>query len=295
MTNRIFLIDNLKVLLILLVIFGHFIEIFNNIDLEWLYKTIYMIHMPSFTFISGYLFKKKGRDFFIFHFKIYIVFQTLYVIFDSIILKQDQTKLLYYLITPKYLMWYIFSFIFWTLISNYIQRVKLKHIISFAIFSILAGLFFFVDRYFSISRTLYFLPFFLTGRYIKENGLDMKGKSYMIPLSLFGIILLLIIGIDIKILWAADSYKASDTIYRILLYLVSFSLIPAILFMIPKKDIGLIKISNNTMSVYLIHGFFIKYIKYLDLQISSAFSIVVIGLVFSVLCVLLLSKIKLKL
>ena len=47
--------DNLKILLILLVVLGHIIEPFYK--LNTLYLIIYAFHMPVFVYISGYFAK----------------------------------------------------------------------------------------------------------------------------------------------------------------------------------------------------------------------------------------------
>ena len=52
MTKRIYKFDNLKAILIFLVVFGHFLELVEGHKL--LYLTIYSFHMPLFLFLSGY-------------------------------------------------------------------------------------------------------------------------------------------------------------------------------------------------------------------------------------------------
>ena len=61
--KRIAVWDNLKFILIFLVVFGHFMSPFtsNSIDLERMYFFIYIFHMPAFIFVSG-LFSKGSVD-----------------------------------------------------------------------------------------------------------------------------------------------------------------------------------------------------------------------------------------
>lgn len=58
--KRDYLIDNLKVILMFAVVFGHTIEYYINQDdtLKSMYMYIYIFHMPLFIFISGYPPKK---------------------------------------------------------------------------------------------------------------------------------------------------------------------------------------------------------------------------------------------
>ena len=61
--NRISIWDNLKFILIFLVVLGHILEplISDSINLKRLYIFIYTFHMPAFIFISG-LFSKKAVE-----------------------------------------------------------------------------------------------------------------------------------------------------------------------------------------------------------------------------------------
>lgn len=61
MTERLFYLDNLKGLLIILVILGHSIQ-FNdpNYESNMVFRFVYSFHMPLFFFISGYLMNKGG-------------------------------------------------------------------------------------------------------------------------------------------------------------------------------------------------------------------------------------------
>ena len=48
--------DNLRGLLIVLVVLGHLLEICGSFPgAGFLYRTIYSFHMPAFLFLSGYL------------------------------------------------------------------------------------------------------------------------------------------------------------------------------------------------------------------------------------------------
>ena len=83
-SERIYLFDNLKFILIFFVVFGHCIMIFvNDITLR-VYMYIYLFHMPTFVFISGYFFKRRNKKMLSFIVK-YLVFQCLYLLLASII------------------------------------------------------------------------------------------------------------------------------------------------------------------------------------------------------------------
>lgn len=60
MNTRIYKWDNIKFILILLVVLGHFVDVYTSEsdNMKALFFTIYIFHMPLFIFISG-LFSKK--------------------------------------------------------------------------------------------------------------------------------------------------------------------------------------------------------------------------------------------
>ena len=78
-TNKRHFIDNIKVVLIFLVVFGHLIEryIDTSDTLMAIYMFIYIFHMPLFIYISGYLSKNVINT--IYFPKYYMVFTSIYI------------------------------------------------------------------------------------------------------------------------------------------------------------------------------------------------------------------------
>ena len=56
--------DNLKAVLIFLVVFGHLIEPYRQTGsiITFLYYICYILHMPIFVFVSGYFFNEKIKQ-----------------------------------------------------------------------------------------------------------------------------------------------------------------------------------------------------------------------------------------
>lgn len=54
-SKRLFLFDNMKYILICLVVAGHFIGEFTDVDstMKVIWRWIYLFHMPAFIFIGG--------------------------------------------------------------------------------------------------------------------------------------------------------------------------------------------------------------------------------------------------
>ncbi|MCD8365289.1 MAG: acyltransferase family protein, partial [Clostridiales bacterium] len=75
---RDFHFDNIKAVLIFLVVLGHvFRNLGANGDEYLVYKIIYSFHMPAFLFISGYFMKYNPKKFFAGLVPLYLLFQTI--------------------------------------------------------------------------------------------------------------------------------------------------------------------------------------------------------------------------
>ncbi|MNW30622.1 Acyltransferase family protein [compost metagenome] len=93
--------DNLKWLLVLLVVVGHLIEpLPNNTALQPLYLTIYTFHIPLFVMVSGYFSKQLDNSKYttrvISQLVVpYFIFESLYSLFDYAVLGLFHTLLAY--------------------------------------------------------------------------------------------------------------------------------------------------------------------------------------------------------
>lgn len=161
LNKRDYLFDNLKSLLIFLVVFGHCIEkyIYDSNILKVLYFFIYTFHMPLFIFISGYFSKniKKCSKNALNNLLIpYILFSITWSIFIYTL----EGKFTFSLVTPSWTLWYLLSLFYWRISLKYL--VKIKYIIPI---SVLVSLYIGTIgiREYSFSRTFAFLPFFLLG------------------------------------------------------------------------------------------------------------------------------------
>lgn len=247
--KRYYLLDNLKVILIFFVVFGHVIEYYinDNSILMTLYIFIYIFHMPLFIFISGYLSKnfykmkrKAIRNLLI----PYIIFNMIWYTAVYIGTRRAMFSVLY----PGWTLWYLLSLFFWRITLKYL--IKFKHILLLSfIAGVLVGLIPSIGSILSISRTIVFLPFFLLGYYTTEEHLE-KIKSFKSEYAITGILVFLLVAIYIvkndlfnyKFLYNSYSYNALEvslfegTIFRIFLYFGAIIFSICVINLVPRKE-----------------------------------------------------------
>ena len=171
MTTRLYRFDNIKFLLIVLVVFALFIETIDSGKLSELYLVIYTLHMPAFIFLTGF-FSKFGLKKIIQNFFLpYLVFQTLYQIFNAVVLCRTHDFTLQYT-TPYWIMWYLMVSAMYHLILPLIEtnskRNRLLIFASSVVISLAVGYDDTVGYYLSLSRFFNFMPYFIAGHY--ANG-----------------------------------------------------------------------------------------------------------------------------
>lgn len=266
--KRNYLIDNLKVLLIFFVVFGHVIEhyILESSLLKSIYIFIYFFHMPLFIFVSGYLSKdvEKCRKGLVKSLLIpYVVFNIIWYTLAYIATGEWMLLIIY----PGWTLWYLLSLFFWRFSLKYL--VRFKHIM---VMSIMAGLVIGAlpkgGMILSLSRTITFLPFFLLGYYTSEEQLNKivgKSKEY----SILGIIIALCVAVylgyhsplDPNFFYHSEAYTTSgiSTSYGILgrglLYIGATLLSICVVNLLPRHKVFFTDIGKKTMGIYLFHPY----------------------------------------
>lgn len=262
-----------------------------------------MFHMPIFIFFSGYL-SKNDKNPKVFKLIIsYFGFQTLYLLFQRYIL--NDSSIVFQYTTPYWIMWYLLSLFFWRLITPYVQKSYFSLSISILL-ALLIGFDSSISFYLSLSRTIVFYPFFLAGTIIDGCFFDylQQNKNRIISLFLLVLcfIILYLISIDLNEAFLYNAYPYSyfqDNnfqwfFYKLFLIFSSFILVFVCISLIPNKKIPLFSaIGNHTMSIYLLHGFILKWLAYLSFfdQFKSTQSTFYI-LPLAILITIILSFIK---
>lgn len=296
--------DNLKCIMIFFVVFAHFLEILNGNVSNQIYIWIYTFHMPIFVYISGY-FSKGSTKSIIKYVYIYLIWQTIFYLFEVIILKN---KMNYNLVIPNWTLWYIFAMIFWNLfikilnmklLNRFIHNKKIYIIVVAFLASLLVGFFPAIGYKLSLSRIITFFPYFLLG-YIHRNNnfktINLKKieKNIIIILAIISIVYFIRNNSIIKNIWLYGSYSYSAGGYTIVFKTmwIIFSIVQLYIIynIIPTHKIKIISnIGGNTINIYLLHSLIIKWFKVYAFNIFCYSEIINILMMLIFTCIILLT------
>lgn len=269
MKERVDLLDNLKGLLIFLVVFGHSLELFKDeyFITQVLYVFIYLFHMPAFVFVSGYLSKnvdKARQTAFTTFFLPFLLFNILWNGIAAIV-TWDLDKFSF--ITPGWALWYLMSMFLWKISLKDLVRIKYIVPISFIV-GLGAGIFGEFNGILSLSRTLVFFPFFLIGYFTSEDRFFKLKKTsrffscgiILLALS-FAIFICYFKVFPVEFLYGSDSFQTYTVpiwlglISRALLYIIGFSFVFVLANTMTAQNTFFSKIGRNTLPIYILHTY----------------------------------------
>lgn len=292
--------DNLKGLLIFLVVFGHSMEVFKSYDIisETLYMFIYMFHMPVFVFVSGYFSKNTPRSSAFTGILLpYILFNTVFNLITSVYLGIESLSF----IIPAWALWYLLSLFFWRIIIK--DLVKIKYILWISIIiGILSGVSSDFGSVLSLSRTIVFFPFFIAGYLITDEKINIKINKVLIYI----IIIITFIGaftlskytnIPVNFLYGSEPYKNFadiNTIDLILLrtwiYIIGFSFVFILINLMPDRHTILTNLGKKTFPVYVLHPYLLSIYLLVSSYISNVYINLIVGFIASVFICFILSR-----
>ena len=183
-----YLIDNIKVLLIFLVVFNHIIA-FNLVKVDMVVRYIWygitIFHMPAFVFVSGYLSKKPQN-----------VLKNMKNLLIPYILGYSLTwyskiwlgkSVDYEILRPTgTVMWYVLALFAYRLTIEAMGKIRFIVPLSI-IFALWAGTRPEFTTLLSASRIVVFFPFFAAGYLWKSEYITavrkFKGKWVLVPIS----------------------------------------------------------------------------------------------------------------
>ncbi|MEV0581890.1 acyltransferase family protein [Nonomuraea sp. NPDC050310] len=261
-------LDNVKFLLIALVVVGHsLVPTLNADSSRSLYIFIYTFHMPLFVVISGYLSRNfwnsnaktnKLVDTFLIP---YVIVEVGYAALRTALGQKWSLTI----IDPAWLNWYLVALLFWRLSTPVWKRMKFPIPVSIAVY-LFAG-FSQISGEFSMDRFFGLLPFFVIGLTLQPqhfewlNRLWVKIVAGVILLGAAGVAMLVSMKkLSLKPFYFKHSYKDMDLSWwmglaeHLLILGASLAMCFAFLALVPRGETWYTDLGTRTLYAYLLHG-----------------------------------------
>jgi len=266
--------DNIKFILIFIVVVGHYCEKYSESTLlNGVFTFIYSFHMPLFIFLSGYFSKniesqriKDVRNLLI----PYLIIQVLYFV----ILALANPAYKWSLLLPLGANWYLLGLFVWRMLAPYFRQTKYALFYAIGI-GLLVGLLPDLNQTLNLQRIFTYLPFFIFGYQFNGNYKEkLLFKSTWFPIAFWLIFVLFVVSglyfpeiVSVIKKWEITLYpytgNISEKLYqlsgRFMFYSISIIISFLFLQMIPDRKTVYSEAGKNSLYVFLFHMFFIYF------------------------------------
>ncbi len=260
-SQRISYFDNLKGILIILVVFAHCLYGYQSFDyVNLVTDTIYVFHMPAFVFVTGFLSKSahsRSKGQLCKMLTAYLIFNTVMLIYD---LSANGGNIA--LLTPYYSCWYLLAVVVWRAASGCAAQHKRVMVWS-VILALCAGFCTDVSNLLATGRIIAFYPFFLAGFLLPREKLPIgnksgaaraKGAALTIAAAALAALFVYRYGISDSVLMMYGYADAFGLIYRMIIFVTAALFILGLCVWVPDRRLPFItKMGGNSLSIYLLH------------------------------------------
>lgn len=266
-------IDNAKGALILLVVFGHLLELaggWRSPARGLILTTLYAFHMPAFIFLAGVTARRTDtlRRVTILGFLL-VVFHLAYQAQEYVREGSFQGSR----IEPYWLLWFLMAMIWYTLITPVIARIPASLALGLAIVvALAAGLIPMLDDRLAGSRTLVFLPFFVAG-HLYGPALIQRDYSKLSHVAVVALTVALALAIgaciffaELPRMWVFGSrgyaelevHPGLGVAIRAILLACSAIVTLGLIAASPKGPTILTAAGRYSLAVFLLHGLIVR-------------------------------------
>ncbi len=301
-------LDNIRGILLFLVVFGHALELlrFESVIAEFVYDFIYTFHMPVFIFISGYLSKnvEKGRSTAFRQFFIpFLIFNTIWnviqLITTSIVSIPIDSPTVFSFLNPGWALWFILALFIWK--SFLPDLIKIKNImVVILVIGVFSRLFSEFNVFMSLSRMLVYSPYFVGGYLLSNDNYErIKKINISIPIAIIITTLLFTYHfvyhttLPTEFLWADRPYShfSAEAIisicYGVILYIIGFGFTSVFIRFTSHRKSRITKVGRNSMSVYILHTYIVGAVSFIILSANDYVEILILAIISFILCIIL--------
>lgn len=270
--------DNVKMLLVTLVVVGHSWPLLPDTDLNRrLYDAVYLWHMPAFIVLTGYLSRRFVWD----RRNLRRVVTTLvlpYLVFEGLFalyrVRVGGERLDGLWLDPHWPLWYLVAVAVWRLVTPLLRDAPQPLALA-VVASLVSGLVS-VDVL-DLNRILGFLPFFVLGLLLEPRHLDLVRSrgARLAGLPVLALVAWLTGPFDRHLstewLYYRASYAEMDAgvvegmLLRTGLLALAVAASVAVLAWVPRRQGWFTRMGAASVVVYLFHGFAVKGAEYAGL------------------------------
>ena len=311
MSNRIALWDNLKFILITLVVAGHFADQLTDYSSIYssIYLFIYAFHMPLFIFISCYFHSDRNTTKkVLFYTSLGFLYKIVSFLIDRL---NGDSQYIFNLLADSGLAWFMFVLAIYTFVLFLLKDQNKKFIlIGSIILACFAGYDKSIGDFLYLSRAIIFFPFYILGTMMKSfDILEFKRKYPLLKVFALLIfvtwVILCITKVDtlygLRYMFSGrqpfpDGIISFGPIVRLACYIISAVLgISLILLTTSKKIKWISDFGKNTINVYFWHlnlfYIFKSFIDFNSIYSSFSFGFIVYTIATITVTVILSTKI----
>lgn len=305
--HRDYLFDNLRAVLIILVVLGHMLTVMLDQDniIKSVYVFIYFFHMPAMVFVSGYFSKnleKSRSKAFLTILLPYIIINIIYYCYNFIIIGEPYHSFRFF--RPSWGLWYLLALFAWKFMLK--DLVKIRYVLPLSIvFAFISGFSNEFSAYMSLGRIVNFLPFFLLGYYsTKDHVKKIRKIPKTISLAILGLTGVLSGYIVMSDFIEKESFymrkpypdglELKSMIGRILIYVIALLMIAAVINLTTAKKTFLSNIGTRTLTVYVLHLFAVPLLDKIEIFRNQPYLYLVYAIVMTVILVFVFTRTTVK-
>jgi fucose 4-O-acetylase-like acetyltransferase len=278
-------LDNIKGLMIVLVVFGHVLELLPPQSWTGVYVGIYLIHMPVFVFVSGYLTSLRRspgelvRELVLLYGVAQVAWCGFLWLGAAIADLPPPTWAQMLGLVPSQALWFLFSLFVWRLLAPALAEAQrpLLWLLFLCGFAAMAGRTP-LDLTLSASRTVAFWPFFAAGLWSRLHGwpLTAAARTRFDPLLLAGGCALLA-GLTwwaqrthpdlAQFAFPHEVYRVSwklGVAFRLSAFIGALAIIRALFVWMSDEESLLTALGRNSLAIFLGHFYVIQTYRLLE-------------------------------
>lgn len=267
-------LDFIRFLLMLLILFGHSMELFGGETRYLIYRWVYLFHIPAFLFLTGYFARFNGRKILRKFFFPYLLAQGAYLLFMNHVVGGDPLNMQFS--SPYWILWYLLVITVYYLLLPLLDAFHGADCFlvlgGTVLLALLAGYESEIGYYLALSRVLVFLPFFAAGHYLARGELPAcprlhtaGGKLFLSAVAAVGMGLSLWwvwrFEVSHLVLYGACGYEQSGSglLWRLLALGAAACWTLGLFLWVPNVPARLLRLlGRNTYLVFLTHGFLLR-------------------------------------